>query len=261
MKTPISSKLAVTAAIVMGWTWLTALQCAPDVSGPEPTVQGCRVFYDDDFPIGGTVTRNKPAKCPFKTIGYDVIPYSATADLPANSVIYEFQSMHKITWRGFSTGFAGNAVWGQGNGRYFVNITGDYTAAIDGFDSNNGGWDDIEIEFARSYTDGTRATTRLSYTWGSSSNNITAPGSVEPSQEYPVSATTNDPLLVSPVTWSWYVDGSLVGTTTEPEFTVNAGEPSNMQQVEVVATDGNGHSVSGSTHVWVGSGCGAQLIC
>ena len=53
-----------------------------------------------------------------------------------------------------------------------------------------------------------------------------------------------------PPTWSWYADGSLVGTTTDPQFTVTAGGPSTQQQLEVVATDGNGHSVSGLTTVW-----------
>lgn len=264
MNTRTSTKVMGTAAIVMGWTWLTAQQCGDaGPTGPR-TVQNCPIFYDSDFPTGGNVTRNKPASCPI-TVGSGplVVPYAATADLPAGSVSYEFYQWQSVTWNGYVAGFFGNAVWSQGGGRYFVNITGDYRPAQGGFDANNNGWDDIKHGFYSSYTRWwTYATTRIDYRFGIPRNTITTPAYIEPGQQYSVSATTDDPLLVSPVTWSWYVDGSHVETTTEPNTYVGApGEPYTSQSLEVVVTDGNGHSVAGQKTVITGSGCGSQLQC
>jgi hypothetical protein len=261
MKTRTSTKVAVSAAIVMSWTWLTALQCG-DTGPTNPTFQGCPVTsYDSDFP-NGTVTMNKPANCPIKTTGFATVPYAATADLPAGSVSWQFYQWDQVSWNGYHGGFFGNAAWAQGGGRYFVTITGDYRPAGGGFDANDAGWDDIRHGFYSSYTGWwTYATTRITYQWGIPSNNITAPGTVGLSEAYGVSATTNDPMLVSPVTWRWYVDGQLAATTSVPAASLYSGNQSTMQGVEVVATDGNGHSVSGYKTVIVGDGCNPNDPC
>jgi hypothetical protein len=259
MKTQTYNKLAVSAAILMSWTWLTALQCG-DASGPPITVQGCSVHNDPDFPITGNVSLNIPAHCPVGLTGNTYIPYAATADLPSGSVSWQFYQNQIITWNGYQSGFVANTVWSQGtSGRWMVNITGNYVADQGGFDPNNAGSDSIKNGFYANHW--TYATTIVTYAFGSPTNNLDAPSTVAPDQSYSVSASTNDPLLTSPVTWSWYVDGSLAGTTSDPQFTVTPGGSTYNQQVEVVATDGNGHSVSGSTTVYVTSGCDRGFTC
>lgn len=190
------------------------------------------------------------------------LPYAASVVLPAGSVAYDTYEDVVTTWNGYTDGFVADPVWSQGNGSYFVSITGTYYAATGGFDATDAGYDDVRNGFYFSGTGHwTYGTTRITYTFGIPSNDISAQALVDPNQPYAVSTTTNDPLLISPVTWSWYVNGQLAGTTSAPQFTVNSGDPSTQQQIQVVGSDGNGHSVSGQTTVNVNAGCGTQLIC
>lgn len=262
MKIRASTKVTL-SAIAMSWTCLTAQQCGDNVDGP-PTVQGCTVTYDSNFPPGGAISLDKPAHCPVHLIGATDIPYAATADFPAGAnIVYGFYQSDITTWNGYSAGLVDNPVWSQGNGSYFVNISGDYYAAQGGFDPNNAGYDDIRNGFSRAIGSGTwtYGTTRVTYTFGNPSNDLSASGDVAPYTSYSVSTTTNDPLLISPVTWSWYVDGQLAGTTSDPVFTATSGDPLTQQQVQVVGSDGTGHTVSGNITVQVTAGCGTQLIC
>ncbi len=253
MKTQISSKVVATAAIVMGWSWLTAIQCGDVIV--DPKVQDCPVpTYDSGFPSSGYLYLNKPAHCPLRIPGFTEVAYAASADLPAGSVSYDFYQSQHIDMNGSIWAVIFEDVWGQGNGRYLVNISGNYNAGIGGFGTGNRGHDDLKNGFwSSTLSRWVYATTRITYELGFPSNSIDAPEVVYPGIRYPVTATTSDPLLTDPVTWSWYVDGSLAGTTTSPSFKVLSGAESTEQLVEVVATDGNGRSVSGQTTVWVSS--------
>ena len=253
MKKQTSNKLMMSAAIVMGWTWLSALSCS---IGEGPTFQGCSVSYDLDFPTGGTVSLNKPdaTKCPLALLGPTEIPYAATADLPGDQDIgYGAYQNETINRAGYNANFYPQAIWSQGsNGRYMVSISGTMDAATGEFDANDQGYDDVRNGFRYSFTHNAEwvwATTRVTYFLGNPTNNVSAPSSVNPGTNYGVSATTNDPMLTNPVTWSWYVNNALVGTTANPLFTVHAGGPSTQQVVKVVASDQGGHSISGQTTV------------
>jgi hypothetical protein len=119
------------------------------------------------------------------------------------------------------------------------------------------GWDSVKNEFYINNDHWSSAISVITYQWGvAPSNPITAPNWVEPYQAYSVSSTLNDPLLVSPVTYSWYVNGELRNTTTDPQVTVSAGDPWTDQQIELVATDVNGHSsATAYATVHASSGC------
>jgi hypothetical protein len=265
MKTTTSSKAVMTAAIVMSWSWLTALQCG-DVPPTGPlSQQNCSISKDDDFPTDGSLSLNKPAKCPLHLPGFTHVPYAATADIGSDDFLFGFYTNEVISWNGFQNSASTNTVWGQSSDgtRWLVTISGDYPAASGGFDANNGGYDDVRNGFSNSRTgQWNYATTRIPYVFGSPSNTIVAPnGNPPPNTNYTVSGSTSDPLLTSPVTWSWYVNGSLAGTTADPQFTVHAGGPSTQQQVQLVGTDGNGHSVSGTTNIRATAGCGTKLNC
>ncbi len=257
MKPRFYNQVTVGVALFMGWTFLTAIQCGDDITGP-PTIQACQILYDSDFPIDGYLHLNKPARCPLAISQSNLkVPYAATADLPG-TVTYGFYQYESFSWNGFSAFFFGTAAWSQGsNGRYLVTITGDYYAASAGFKSDGTGWDDIRHGFHRNNS-WTYATSRIDYYAGVPYNNISTPGTVDPGSYYPVSATTNDPLLTSPIRWSWYVDGSHVGTTDDPNFNVWAGPHGTEQHVEVMATDDNGHSVWGDTFVLAVGDCSVE---
>lgn len=255
MKSQTSTKLALSAAIVLGWTSLAALSCSESILQPDPEAQGCKIIKDSNFPTDGNFYLNKPANCPIGIPGVTQIPYAATADFANGTVAAQSYENTIITWNGYTSGSIYNSpVWSQGsNGRVFVQISGDYYAARGGpqYAGNNSGYDDVKNGFF-SYASNswTYATTRVTYVLGAPANNtVKAPSSVNPGTNYGVSATTNDPILTNPVTWSWYVNNSFVGTSSNPLFTVHSGGPSTQQVVKVVASDESGHSVSGQTTV------------
>jgi hypothetical protein len=250
MKTRISSRVALSAAIVMGWSWLTALQCG-DPTNPV-VIQDCPINKDTNFPTGASFSLSKPqeAKCPIAVPDspYDV-PYAAHGDFPAFSVYYAWYENELVNMNGATGSFYAFPTWGQGDGRYFVDISGDYPAATAGFDANHAGWDDIRNTFLDQYGQRTSATAHITYMWGPPRNTIQSPGAVDSYQPYSVSAITNDPMLTSPTTWSLYVDGELWGTSSSAQFTVYAGDPGTQQHLQMDATDQSGHTVSGTRSV------------
>lgn len=255
MTTPITSKMMVGAAIVVSWMWLTAGECGDVSITRPPAVQGCGpITFDSDFPTGSTLSLNNPASCPIKLYGFTRIPYAATLDvLPSGNFIYQAGfEMHVVNRTGFTAAEFANAKWSQGtNGRAFVMITGDYRAATGGFDQNNAGYDDVQNRF---YVGGgryTAATVRITYQYGAPGATLAAPSTVALYASYTVSLSTDDPLLVDPLTWSWYVNGVFQGTSTSPEMTFQAGGPNTSQEVRAYGTDINGRTInSAPASVW-----------
>jgi hypothetical protein len=78
---------------------------------------------------------------------------------------------------------------------------------------------------------------------------------VDSATTYTVSAITDDALMVSPLTWTWYVDGVGVGTTSDDEISLQAGEPGTTQEVSVYATDAYGRTAFGRTFVATRTNC------
>lgn len=261
MNTRTSSRTLLScAAILVGWSWLIAPQCSdpsgPPYGGPPTPIQKCDPRYDPDFPAGGTVSLNKPANCPIKLPGLTRIPYAATATLPmGGNLTYGLYEAHIIDRLGNTSSMGVNAVWSTGSGKYFVNVSGDYYAAAGGFDAYAQGYDDIQNRFYLGGGRWTSGTIKIAYSFGSPSNSLTTPSSVNAGATYSVSATTDDPLMVSPLTWSWYVDGALAGTTSDGEFSVQAGAPSTTQEISAYATDAYGRSAYGVTFVFARSNC------
>jgi hypothetical protein len=253
MRTRIHSRALMSAAIVMGWTWLTAETCI--TIGEIPETYYCSWTHDDDFPAGASAYRNKPQTCPIAILGATDVPYSATIVLPANSVTWDRYRAQQIDFNGIIRGMIAYPVWSTGNdGSYFVLVTAWYTAGIGGFDQGEG-YDDIQNSFVRAGV-WTSATFRIPYNYGVPSTRFEAPSTVDPSATYTVTASTDDPLMVSPLSWSWYVNGSYIGSTGEsPQLSVQAGGPNSSQNIQATATDPNGRTISGMTSVWTYSGC------
>ena len=259
MKTATSYRtLLSSAAILVGWSWLIAPQCS-DPSGPggppPPPIQHCDVTYDTDFPTGCTVSLNKPANCPIKVPGVTTVPYAATATLPnSGNLVYGQYEAHVIDRNGLTSSIFVTTAWSTGSGTYLVSVSGDYYAAQGSFDSYNQGYDNIQNRFYIGAGRWTSGTIKIAYSLGSPSNYLTAPSGVDAGMTYSVSAYTDDPLMVSPLTWSWYVDGA-AGTTSDGGFSVQAGAPSTTQEISAYAPDATGRSAYGVAHVWARSNC------
>jgi hypothetical protein len=254
MNTQFSSKAALSVAIIGGWMVLTAQSCG-DSTGPTVVIQECDVTLDSDFPTDGNFYLNKPANCPILLAGMTTIPYAATADFPSWAITYGFYEGSVVTWDGYLVTLVANPVWNQGDGKYFVNITGDYQAATGGFKSDDTGWDEVRNGFRDPSGNWTYANAKLTYAFGFPSNLITAPSLPEAYATYTASAKTNDWRLTGPLTWKWYVNSNLVKSGSASSVDIQAGGPNSQQDIEVVASDSYGNSVSGSKTVHVASGC------
>lgn len=249
------------AAMVMAVLWQGSSGCPPHADdgptedpAPRP-VQNCDVRTQN---VSSTinVTFNKPANCPLALSPPAYIPYAANFELPSSAYQRDFYHVELKTWKGFVRGASVQTQWSDGVGTYLVNASGTIQLGLDGVDSWNQGYDEVSNRFMRSDGQYAYVWKRLSYRLGQPTNSIVAPSAVMPSQEYTVTATTDDWRLSGPVTWTWYVNG-LYHAAGGPSTTLTAGaQPGHSQHIEVVASDSYGNSVSGSTYVLVqSSGC------
>ena len=241
-------------ALVAGCMWLTAFDCGDATSPRAP--QDCTTSYDSNFPIGGHLSLALAAHCPINVLGAKYVSYSAVADFPAGSVQMNNYEGTVVNRLGGIQNAGTSGIWSMGDGKYFVTISGGYTAATGGFDSYDNGYDDVVNGFSLGGGQSTHATTRIPYTIGPAYNRVSGPGNADPNSMYTVTVNTSDPQQVRPLTWSWYVDGTYVGSTGDsPELTVQAGGPNTFRAIRAIAVDPSGRTTDGSTTVYTGSGC------
>ena len=215
MRLTISRRHMIQGAIIIGLAPTIAASCG-DLTNPVAT-QGCTVTNDTNFPTTGTFVTNKPATCPMKLTGVKTVDYAATGTIPAGSVnANQYQltvsDRNGAVWVAFY-----QAAWNLGTS-WVVNVTGNYSAALGGFDANNNGFD---IANNQVYRNGAwvAAHARLAYTFGSAGFDIAGlEGGIGSGVGYSLHATTNDPAFVGPISWSWYVDGTLRSNADELQW-------------------------------------------
>lgn len=255
MKTTASYKLTVCSKILLASFLLSAYQC-PD--GPtSPYIQGCNTTYDANWPTNfGSLSLGKSTYCPLNLTGTADVPYAATATLSPSGFIYGAYENIVTTWNGYNGGMSTDPVWSTGtDGNYMVSISGDYFAGTGGFDANNTGYDDVRNGFESNATrTWTFATTRIPYNYGLPSSDLMTPDRPAPNRTYNASATTHDVWMVDPVSWSWFVDGTFIRTTTAPQTSLMAGNAYQSQTIQVTASDNYGNSASGTTTIQVSCG-------
>lgn len=257
MKTTTSFKLTVCAKILMASFLLSAYDCPQDGPTEPPQIQGCNTTYDSNWPgsLLGSLSLGKSTYCPIYLTGSPTVPYAATASLSPSTFSYGAYQVIVTTWNGYNGGFVADPVWSTGSdGKYIVSITGDYNANTGGFDSNDQGYDDVRNGFYLGSGLWTYATTRIPYYFGTPSNDVVTPDHPSPHISYTASATTHDVLMVDPVSWSLYVDGTFIKTTTSPQTSLVAGDAYQVQTVQVTASDSYGNSASGTTSYQVSCG-------
>lgn len=253
------------AAIVLGWTWLTALSCdaGPNTGPDEPAVGDCELILDSSFP-SQHFDMSKPAKCPIKLRNQTGIPYSAHIQVPSGSVVWRDWSVSIENRLGNFAGHELEASWYDIDGQYDINVNGTAQIASGGFNTNNEGFDWIINTFTANpggYP--TSARSKLTYRYGDPSIRFVGPTHASAGETYDMLVWTDDWQFSGPLTWTWYLNGQYYASGVT-EVTLGAGEPGSSQYLEVVASDNYGHTLRGGRTVIVplGGGCpNGEIIC
>lgn len=257
MRLAIKRRYVVQGAIIIGLAPTVAGSCGDITQPGNPSSQGCTVTADPNFPTTGTFVVNKPATCPMKILGPTPVDYAATGTVPAGSVTaYQYQLT--ITDKtGYTWGANYQSAWNLDGYNWVVAVTGNYSAALGGFDAYNNGYD---IANNQVYVNGQWAAshTRLAYTLGSPGLDIAGPlGGVGSGVTYYMNATTNDLSFVAPISWSWYVDGTL--RSNSQQFEWQGGSQGSSQSITVQAVDANGLTHTQGSQVTTCSG--TEIYC
>lgn len=268
MKTRISSTLLVGAALTMGWTFLTALGCGGDFSITYGSKPECTTYQSDNFPnLSGSLTLSQAGQCPVKFFTGMDVPYNATANLNGQTFAPYFFRSDVVTWNGYLASTNVQPVWSITNsGDEVVQISGTYQAGSGGFNPDPTGpqYDDVRNYFTlRSTGEEAYIAARIPYSYGQPSVAVSGSPLVEPYTQYNVTASASDLQLIYPTTWTWYVNGQNVGSSSDAQFTITSGDPNAQQEVYATATDVTGHFTDHgpSLFVTMTAGCGTQIQC
>ena len=220
------------------------------------SAQGCQVSWDSKMPTwGGAYFRvESPTNCPFVLNIPKYLTYAANASFPGGSTLQQYLlSMSDRQGRTFAVAY--NQSWANSGSNNLLVISGDYFAGGGGWDGLGNGFDqtDNQILTGQGWSHGLG---KLSYKQGIAGVNLKAPAKVGNGVPFNVSATTNDPEWISPVTWSWRVNGVPVGNSGP--LLQWEGNGSN-QAIGVTGTDYNGKTYS--RLIQVGACPGTQINC
>jgi hypothetical protein len=217
-------------------------------------VRGCALSWDSKFPTNGAFTMETPTNCPFKVGGSTYLAYAANGSFPGASTLQQYQlTMSDRLGRTFSAFYSSS--WSYAGSNNILIVTGNYWAATGGFDSQDKGFDksDNQILTGQGWSHGLGT---LSYVFGTPGVFLKAPARVGNGVTFNVSAKTDDPTWVTPVTWSWRVNGTPIqnsGSLLQWE-----GNGSN-QSIGMTGTDYHGYTHSAL--IQVGACPGTQINC
>jgi hypothetical protein len=248
-------RATVLRTLTLGVCTLVSLGGSCDSSPTAPsTVQNCDILYDANWPQGGLLTFNKPARCPFKITGETTVPYAAHASLPNNvGVAYQNYEAICINYFGKPCGVNVTSSWTDVSGNYHVDVSGTYQAGSGGFPNSNPR-DLIRNRFFRN-GNFVYGTVELVYRFGSGGAAVSGPSQgVGEGLQFNVSAWPEDPLQVGNVTFAWYKDGNYVATSGSDSFgtyTFTADAGASSHEIGVVITDELGRANSGYATVTV----------
>lgn len=263
---------------------VTLARCS-DVTGPDPNVnpptyvQDCQVLRVKNVPLGAGLSLNKPAHCPLTLPSSYYLDYAATITIPQSYVQYGFlTSTIQPAGLSFASSQVFTTTWNQGTDGsgtrvYFIQPSGSYAAATGQFDNYAHTYDDMLHYMMTPYTsagtsDSVIIGIRIGYFIKPGSpppprSDVTTPALVAPGATYSASVITHDPFMQNPITWSWYANGVLVGTTSNPTIQLRAPTTRYASQtIQVTASDAYGETDSGMSTVRTTGGCsGSQIRC
>lgn len=246
-------------ALLMGTVICQASSCEDTGTDEELDLQGCTFTKGIGWPTGARLDIVKPTNCPVKLNDTMTIPVAVTASLPSATDHYAIN----VTDRNdaFSQWSVTHSYDVQCSGTCGVfQISGTYLAAKGGFASNDSGHDWWNHEFYTTSNGYAHGRNRITYGKGTAGANLVGPSSgIRSGGSFEVRASTDDPIMEGPVTWSFYLDGNYVGASSDGVYSFTAGDPDTVQEVDAVIMDANGRTHIGVTYVTV---CPAsQFIC
>jgi hypothetical protein len=236
---------------------MMALSCIVH-DGIGPSVQSCPIEYENGWPTNATLSFSRPAHCPFRH-GASLVPYAASITVPISSgIAYEFFQAMIEDRNGNIGAFIVNDVWTSASGNYYINASGDYYPASGGTDANGEGFDKIHNEIYNGQWIAAVVTLHHSI-WADPLNLIGPATGLASGMEYQVNGIPHDPVLLAPLSWAWYVDGTYAGTTSDGSFSWTTGAPGTTQSIQTIITDANSETRSAST---TARACpGAEIYC
>ena len=211
-----------------------------DGGSGSATPQNCTTVLGDYFPTSALFTMEKPATCP--------IALTAPATLPFTMVITFNASTIQQYYAGWVTDRQEATVsstvqdsWTliQSGTKWEVQLNGSYSAGHGGYDAGGLGFDKWHHEIIKNgyYRD---AVTTLAYKNSEPGLNVSAfGGGIAAYSQFTIEgATTDDPYMIGPVTFSWYQNGTYVGSSSTGSYSFYAGD-AGTETIYVEITDAN----------------------
>jgi len=246
---------------------ILSMGCPTDDNG-DPKVQAC-VYDAGGFPENTSVAFVKPAHCPYALdSANENVDVSATLSLPvADSLAPATQSGYytlavtdfhdTIVTSTFS--IPHRDIVGT---NWVIQISGTYQAGHGGVNGANSGYDKWHSSMTITYpfVHNVTGISILAYSIGTAGVHLNGPTTgFSPGTWYDVSGYTDDPNMVGPVTWTWYVNGSVTGTSSDGRYSFQTGAAGTQQEIDALITDAN--SLSHWATIFVSSCTDNQIIC
>jgi hypothetical protein len=233
-----------------------AVAACPAVSGVS-TDQSCATTIDSaDFPTNSHFGLNKPANCAVVLNDTATLPFAMSITIPSGSVVYNYYNAWVTNRTGGTSSWTTSTAWsGLGTGQYIVQVTGSYYAGHGGWDSSNNGFDTWHHQFS-AFGHSPVAHTNLAYRKGTPSvAGVSGPSTgIGSGVGYDITAATFDPLMIEPVNWDFYVDGTYVGSSSDGTYHGTAGSAGTTQTIVANITDANSRTGTGSYNLTVCTG-------
>jgi hypothetical protein len=136
----------------------------------------------------------------------------------------------------------------------YLEVSGNYGAGTggfggDGFSFQSPGHDDAHNIIGTPFHGEQEAVAQLDYEKDPPKVDIDGPTGVGMGVGYTLAASVHDVSFVSPVTWSWYLDGAQQASTTSEFSSSGSGDEGSTHEIDVDAVDGNGKRLSASHFV------------
>jgi hypothetical protein len=240
-RSPRALGLLAIAIVAVG---LAAFACGGDVKiiGPfSATVHQCNIGHSANWPSSGNLYLDPPTECPLTVNGVGI-----DAQFAATAIFTDPSQVTPFFFQYTSVNFQGNPgnvfltpTWTTGASTTTLEADGDYTAASGGWNSNNQGFDSLNLQILTTQSSWQSAGVYIPYTFGTPGLALTAPDSIGPGVSFSAHASVNDITITPPVTYQWSVNGVAV-SGNGPDFSGYGPTDGNPMSLQVTFTDSKG---------------------
>ena len=248
------TRILVLISVVAGCYYSALIACGEGFSITQvPKTHNCDITsHDSGFPDNGHLHIDEPVECPFALLGLTDVVYAAHGSF-VNGTVTGFYRLLVTDLNGNTASSFATPTWTFADSTY-LQVSGDYYAGAggfggDGFSFGSPGHDDAHNILGTYLHGDQEAVARLDYEKDPPRVNIDGPTGAGVGVQYTLNASIHDVSFVSPVTWTWYLDGQQQASTTSEFSTTGSGDDNSVHEVDVNAVDGNGQQLSSSHFV------------